>query len=182
MIPSSPAVLLALALALALAGTSVFIVFSHDRKHQELDRWVAFSFSRETLRSGLSYYRFMALSMIVYYVLFTASCLLLQAEGHRLFAHGDEPSFAGPIGTSLFALDLMLRGALFDVMEHFGLGVTPLLMNRRLPWFVWYAFIFRMFYSLTLMKILFSFVWIYGKIRMARQLQRQSAAQLRLFE
>lgn len=182
MIPSSPAVLLALGLALAMAGTSVFIVFSHDRKHQELDRWVDFSFSRETLRTGLSYYRFMAFSMIVFYVLFTVSCLLLQAEGYMLFAQGDEAISAGPIGTSLFAFDLMLRGALFDVVEHFGLGVTPLLMNRRLPWFVWYAFVFRMFYSLTLMKILFSFVWIYGKIRMIRQAQRQSSVQLRLFE
>jgi hypothetical protein len=182
MMPSSPAVLFAVGLALAMVITTIFIVFYHDRKHQEIDQWIDFSFSRETLRNSLSYYRFMAVSMIVFYVLFTISCLLLQADGDVIFAHGTEPFVAGPIGTSLFALDLVLRGGFFDVMQHFNLSVTPIQMNRQSLWFVWYAFVFRMFYGLTMMKILFSFIWIYGKIRMARQARRHSGAQLRLFE
>ncbi len=182
MTTTSPAILLALGIAATMIATTIFIVFYHDRKHSELDQWIAFSFSGDTLRHALSYYRFMAVSMIVFYVLFTISCLLLQASEHQIFAHGEEPFSAGPIGTSLFALDLVLRGGFFDIMQHFNLSVTPVQMNRQAPWFVWYAFVFRMFYGLTMMKILFSFIWIYGKIRMARQVHRESATQLQLFE
>ena len=67
-------------------------------------------------------------------------------------------------------------------MEHFDLGVSPISMNRKLFWFVIYAFVFRMFYAVTLIKIVISFVWIYGKIRMARQMFGTSSSQLRLFE
>jgi hypothetical protein len=175
------AVLMALGLAVTMVAATVFIIFYHDRKHDELEQWVDFAFSRERLRHALRYYRFMAVSMLVFYVLFTISCLLLQAEGHQIFANGKEPMFAGPIGTSLFALDLVLRGAFFDIMEHFDLGLTPVGMNRRAFWFIWYAFIFRMYYGVTLIKILVSFVWIYGKSRMAHQKHQDSAHQLRSF-
>jgi hypothetical protein len=176
------AMLLALGLAVAMIATSVFIIFYHDRKHDELDQWVDFAFSRERLRHALTYYRFMAVSMLVFYVLFTISCLLLQAEGHQIFAHGQEPVFSGPIGTSFFALDLVLRGGFFDIMEHFDLGVTAVAMNREASWFVWYAFVFRIYFGVTLIKILVSFVWIYGKSRMAHQAHENSAAQLQLFD
>jgi hypothetical protein len=175
------AVLLALGLAVTMIVTTVFIIFYHDRKHNELDQWVDFAFSRERLGHALRYYRFMAVSMLVFYVLFTISCLLLQAEGHQIFANGKEPVFAGPIGTSLFALDLVLRGAFFDIMEHFDLGVTPVGMNRNAFWFIWYAFIFRMYYGVALIKIVVSFVWIYGKIRMAHQMHQDGAHQLHSF-
>jgi len=120
--------------------------------------------------------------MLVFYVLFTISCLLLQAEGHLIFSDGKEPIHAGPIAASLFTIDLVLRGGFFDIMEHFDLGVSPIAMNRKLFWFVIYAFVFRMFYAVTLIKILLSFVWIYGKIRMARQTFGPNSSQLRLFE
>jgi len=164
-------VLLALGLSALMIGTSVFILFYHDRKHSEIDQVVDFSFNRETLRSTLSYYRFMAISMLVFYVLFTITCLLLQADGYLVFADGKEAIRGGPIATSLFALDLVLRGALFDVMEHFEIHVTTLQMNRKSFWFVWHCFVFRMYFGLALLKILFSFAWIYGKITMARQAQ-----------
>jgi hypothetical protein len=175
------AVLLALGLAVTMVATTVFIIFYHDRKHDELEQWVDFAFSRERLRHALRYYRFMAVSMLVFYMLFTISCLLLQAEGHPIFANGNEPVFAGPIGTSLFALDLVLRGAFFDIMEHFDLGVTPVGLNRRAFWFIWYAFIFRMYYGVTLIKILVSFVWIYGKITVTHQKHQYGASQLQSF-
>jgi hypothetical protein len=168
------AVLLALGLAVAMVVATVFIIFYHDRKHNELDQWVDFAFSRERLGHALRYYRFMAVSMLVFYVLFTISCLLLQAEGHQIFAYGREPVFAGPIGTSLFALDLVLRGAFFDIMEHFDLGVTPVGMNRKAFWFILYSFIFRMYYGVALIKILISFVWIYGKVTMTHQKHRSA--------
>ena len=179
---TSPAVLLALCLAATMIATVVFIMFSHDRKHSELDQWVAYSSRGDTLRQALTYYRFMAVSMIVFYVLFTISCLLLQAEGYQIFTHSAEAFFAGPFGTALFAFDLVLRGGFFDAMQHFNLSVTPIQMNRELMWFVCYAFVFRMFYGLTLMKILFSFIWIYGRIRIVRQARRESPAQLHLFK
>ena len=179
---TTPAVLVALAIAALMIAASVFIIFYHDRKHEELDQWVNFSFSRETLRNAAMYYRFMAVSMLVFYVLFTISCLLLQAEGLMIFSDGKEPIYAGPIGASLFTIDLVLRGGFFDIMEHFDLGVSPIAMNRKLFWFVIYAFVFRMFYAVTLIKIVISFVWIYGKIRMARQMFGTSSSQLRLFE
>ncbi|MGF1651474.1 MAG: hypothetical protein ACFCUN_13605 [Hyphomicrobiaceae bacterium] len=165
----STSVLVAIAIAAAMAATSVFIIFYHDRKHDQLDQWIDFSFSGTTLRQALGYYRFMAVSMLVFYVLFTCSCVFLQWQGHVIFKIEGVPQLAGPISTSLFALDLVLRGGFFDVMEHFDLSVSPVAMNIGAPWFVIYAFVFRMYYALSLIKILLSFAWIYGKIRRARQ-------------
>jgi hypothetical protein len=173
----SYSVLLAIGLSVLMIGTSVFIVFFHGRTEQEIDRWVDYSFSGYTLRRALGYYRFMALSMLVVYVLFTCSCLILQADGIAIFADPQrQPIVAGPIATSLFTLDLVLRGGFFDIMEHFELGVSPVLMNRQQFWFVWYAFVFRMFFGLTLIKMFISFVWIYGKVRMQVQAQREARA------
>ena len=169
-------VLFAVGISLTMVVTSVFIIFYHDRKHQEIDQWVDYSFSGYTWRRALGYYRFMALSMLVFYVLFTCNCLLLQADGIMIFSDGRQPIFSGPIGTSLFALDLVLRGGFFDVMEHFDLGVSPVTMNRKQFWFVWYSFAFRMFFGLTLIKMFISFVWIYGKARFAVQAHREARA------
>lgn len=183
-------VLLALGLAATMIATSVFIVFYHDTKHEEIEQRVDYSFSGETFRRALGYYRFMAVSMLVFYVLFTCSCLVLQADGYKLFSStldGRTPIFAGPIATSLFALDLVLRGGFFDIMEHFDLGVSTVYLNRGMRWFVWYSFVFRMYFGLTLLKILFSFVWIYGKARVQSQIARdrmarEPAGQMRLFD
>jgi hypothetical protein len=167
-------VVIALAVALAMAATSVVIIFYHGRKEEELDQWIDFSFSRDTLRRALNYYRFMALSMLVFYVLFTCSLLYLQADGYALFSDGRAGVVGGPIATAMFCLDLVLRGGFFDIMEHFELRVTALYMLRGQTWFWWYAFVFRMFYGLTLLKMLFSFAWIYGKARLARQAQKEA--------
>ena len=171
----SVSLILALGLTMALLTASGFILFFHQERHETIDQWVDFSFSGDTLRRALLYYRFMGVSMIVFYVLFTISLLLLQAESYRLFA--DEykiPVTAGPIATSLFTIDLMLRGAFFDFMQHFDLRVTHLYMNRQSTWFVWYCFVFRMFYGFTLVRILFSFAWVWTKVRVMRQRQREA--------
>jgi len=181
----STSVLVALGVAVLIGTTSVFIVFYHDRKHEELDQWIDFSFSGTTLRQAFAYYRFMAVSMLVFYVLFTCSCVFLQWQGHVIFKVDGAPQLSGPIATSLFALDLVLRGGFFDIMEHFSLRLSPVLMNTAAPWFVIYAFVFRMYYALSLIKILLSFAWIYGKSRRARQAVNQepgSKRQLRLFK
>jgi hypothetical protein len=173
--PLAPGVIIALGLTVAMIAATVFLIFYHDRKHEEIDQWVDFAFSREGLRHALGYYRFIAVWMLVFYVLFSCSCLILQAEGYRLFAEGDQPVQAGPLGVLLFTLDLVLRGGFFDFMQHFDLHVTALHLNRANPWFVWYAFVFRMFYGLTMFKILFSFVWIYGKIRITTKVLAPAA-------
>jgi hypothetical protein len=166
-----------------MIGTVIFILFYHDSKHEELDRWVDFSFSGNTLRQALGYYRFMAVSMLFFYVLFTCSCLYLQYDGFKIFSDGKGPVFGGPISVALFSLDLVLRGGFFDVMEHFDLRLTTLFINKQYIWFWIYSFIFRIFYGLTLIKILISFAWIYGKIRIARrQATSQPVKQLRLFD
>jgi hypothetical protein len=171
----SVSIVLALGLTIALLMASGFILFFHQERHETIDQWVDFSFSGDTLRRALLYHRFMGVSMIVFYVLFTISLLLLQAEGYSLFADDHKvPVTAGPIATSFFTIDLMLRGALFDFMQHFDMRATHLYMNRQSTWFVWYAFVFRMFYGLTLVRILFSFAWVWTKIRVARQRQREA--------
>lgn len=158
-----------LALAVAMIAVAGFTWFYHDSKHRDLDSWVDYGFSRQTLHHALLYYRFMGLSIIVFYALFTVSCLMLQSDGYLIFADDKGPTAAGPFATAIFALDLVLRGAFFDYMQHFDLKVTHLLMNRKMRWFVWYAFVFRMYYGLILIRLLVSFAWIFGKIRFKRQ-------------
>lgn len=160
----------ALLLSIAMIVVAILTWFYHDTKHRDLDDWVQYGFSVETLRHAILYYRSMAVSMVVFYVLFTVSCLMLQSEGIGLFIYRNgEPVSAGPVGAAMFTLDLVLRGGFFDVMEHFELSASPILMDRANGWFVVYCFVFRIYYALTLMRILVSFVWIWVRIRRARQ-------------
>jgi len=176
-------VVVAIVISAMMIGTVIFIIFYHDSKHEQIDRWVDFSFSGNTLRDALGYYRFMAVSMLFFYILFTCSCLYLQSEGFMIFADmAMEPVEGGPIATSMFALDLVFRGGFFDIMEHFDLRITSLYINKGSMWFWIYSFVFRIFYGLTLIKMVISFAWIYGKIRLAKRAHGQTARQLRLFE
>jgi len=171
----SAPVLLAIALSVAMAVMAAWTWFYHDSKHRDLDDWIDYGFSRDTLRHVLIYYRSMGISMLVFYMLFVVSCLLLQSEGHPLFVDAKNTVMAaGPIGTSFFALDLVLRGGFFDIMEHFDLSVTVVYMNRKLGWFVLYCFIFRIYYGLTLLRIVVSFVWIWTKIYAVKKKQHET--------
>lgn len=173
LLASSFSVLFALGLAVLMIATAVFIVFYHDRKHMELDQWVDFSYSRDTMRHVLMYYRFMGISMAVFYVLFVASCLMLQNDGYQLFADATGPVHGGFFGTAMYALDLVLRGGFFDVMEHFDLHLTRLHINHGQLLFLWYSFVFRMYFGLVLIKVAFSFVWIWTKISRVRKAQAE---------
>lgn len=169
LIDTSIPVILAIALALAMTVAAVWTWFYHDSKYRDLDSWIEYGFSRETLRHVLIYYRSMGISMLVFYILFVLSCLLLQADGYQIFANlRGESLHAGPIATAFFALDLVLRGGFFDIMEHFELSVSAVYLNRALRWFVWYAFVFRIYYGLTLIRIAVSFVWIWAKLHATR--------------
>ena len=156
----------AIFLAVAMAIVAALVFLFHERKHEDIAQWVDYGFSAATLRQVILYYRGMAFSMAVFFVLFILSILFLQLGGYsKLFTVGE----AGPFGIFFFALDLVVRGALFDFMQHWDLSLSPLHMNRANFWFVLYSFVFRMFYALALMRILMSFAWIYTKIRLIRR-------------
>ncbi len=183
----SLSVLFALAIAFSMVAVVAYILIAHDRNHEKFEEWLDFSFSSHSLRQALGYYRLIAVSMLFAYVLFTTSAVWLQWDGFQLFSDGKNVVHASPIGVSLFTLDLVLRGGFFDFMQHFDMRLSHVSINRSMRWFVWYSFLFRMFYGLTMFKILFSFLWIYGKIRLNRQAQRRAraaeeAAQLNLFK
>jgi hypothetical protein len=166
----SASVLMAIGLSVAMIVIAVLTWFYHDTKHRDLDEWIQFGFSGDTLRHVLIYYRSMGISMLVFYVLFVVSCLFLQSDRIALFVDRDNnPVSAGPIGAALFGLDLVLRGGFFDIMEHFELSVTPVLMDRSNRWFVIYCFVFRIYYGLTLIRIALSFVWIWARIKRVRR-------------
>ncbi|MCB1519834.1 MAG: hypothetical protein KDJ37_04570, partial [Hyphomicrobiaceae bacterium] len=111
-------ILFAIGLTVAMTLVAIWTWFYHDEKHRDLDSWIEYGYSRDTLRHVLIYYRSMGISMLVFYVLFVVSCLLLQAQGLAIFVDGQKQSVAaGPISTAFFALDLVLRGGFFDIME-----------------------------------------------------------------
>jgi hypothetical protein len=55
----------------------------------------------------------------------------------------------------LYQLDLMLRGALFDFMEHTHRSVSPISINQRATTFVYYTLAFRMFVAAYFISSLF---------------------------
>lgn len=173
----SLSVLFSLVVSAAMLGGLTYILFQHDRNHEKFEEWVDFAFNAESLRRALDYYRFMAVSMLFTYVAFTLSAVWLQADGYPLFAEAGHPVKASPIAVTLFTLDLVLRGGFFDFMQHFDMSLSHVAMNRQNSRFVWYAFLFRMFFGLTMLKILLSFLWIAMKIGINWQAQRRARAE-----
>ena len=55
----------------------------------------------------------------------------------------------------LYQLDLMLRGALFDFMEHTHRSISPISINQRATAFVYYTLTFRMFVAAYFISSLF---------------------------
>jgi hypothetical protein len=64
-------------------------------------------------------------------------------------------SVVSPIGVALYQLDLMLRGALFDFMQHTRQSISPIAVNRNATAFLYYTLMFRMFVSMYVMSSLF---------------------------
>jgi hypothetical protein len=60
-----------------------------------------------------------------------------------VFGHAD--ASAGSV--LLYQLDLMLRGALFDFMEHTQRSISPIRINPSAAAFLYYTLLFRMFVS-----------------------------------
>jgi len=55
----------------------------------------------------------------------------------------------------LYQVDLMLRGALFDFMEHTQRSVSPITINRNATAFVYYTLLFRMFVAVYVISSVF---------------------------
>ena len=60
-----------------------------------------------------------------------------------------------PVSLILYELDLMLRGALFDFMEHTQRSISPITINQNATAFVYYTLMFRMFVAMYVMSSLF---------------------------
>jgi hypothetical protein len=59
------------------------------------------------------------------------------------------------VGVLLYQLDLMLRGALFDFMEHTHRSVSPIAINQTATAFVYYTLLFRMFVAVYVISSVF---------------------------
>lgn len=71
----------------------------------------------------------------------------------------------------LYQLDLMLRGALFDVMEHTQRSISPITINRSATAFVYYTLLFRMFVAVYVISSMFKvgrFVFRRGRALLRR--------------
>jgi hypothetical protein len=55
----------------------------------------------------------------------------------------------------LYQVDLMLKGALFDFMEHTQRSVSPVTINRGATAFVYYTLLFRMFAAVYVISSVF---------------------------
>ena len=62
---------------------------------------------------------------------------------------------ASPASVLMYQLDLMLRGALFDFMEHTHRSVSPLTINQSATAFVYYTLLFRMFVAVYVFSSVF---------------------------
>jgi hypothetical protein len=56
---------------------------------------------------------------------------------------------------ALYQIDLMLRGALFDFMEHTQRSISPISINRSATAFVYYTLLFRMFVAIYIISSVF---------------------------
>ena len=60
-----------------------------------------------------------------------------------------------PASVLMYQLDLMLRGALFDFMEHTHRSVSPITINQNATAFVYYTLLFRMFVAVYVISSVF---------------------------
>jgi hypothetical protein len=67
------------------------------------------------------------------------------------------------LSVMLYQLDLMLRGGLFDFMEHTQRSVSPIGINQNAPAFVCYTLLFRMFVAVYVISSLVRVVRFVGR-------------------
>lgn len=74
-----------------------------------------------------------------------------RVSGSVLFSQAN----VSPMSIALYQLDLMLRGALFDFMQHMSQSISPIAINRNATAFLYYTLMFRMFVAVYVMSSLF---------------------------
>jgi len=82
---------------------------------------------------------------------FYLSILAWSRVSDSVFNQGDVSSWS----VALYQLDLMLRGALFDFMEHTQRSISPIRINQSATAFVYYTLLFRMFVAVYVVSSLF---------------------------
>lgn len=89
----------------------------------------------------------------------TAVCFYLSILGWSRVSGSifNQPDVSAP-SVMLYQLDLMLRGALFDFMEHTHRSVSPITINQGATTFVYYTLVFRMFAAVYVISSLFRVV------------------------
>src|SRR4029453_19186017 len=84
-------------------------------------------------------------------VCFFISILAWSRASGSVFSTGTVSSWS----VFLYQLDLMLRGALFDFMEHTHRSVSPVTINQNATAFVYYTLMFRMFVAMYVFSSFF---------------------------
>jgi hypothetical protein len=64
---------------------------------------------------------------------------------------------------AFYQLDLMLRGALFDFMEHTQRSISPIRIDQNATAFVYYTLLFRMFVAIYVVSSLFRVGWFVAR-------------------
>ena len=82
---------------------------------------------------------------------FFVSILAWSRLSEGIFAQGQ----VSAIQVLFYQIDLMLRGALFDFMEHTQRSVSPITINRSATAFVYYTLLFRMFVAVYVISSVF---------------------------
>jgi hypothetical protein len=84
-------------------------------------------------------------------VCFFISILAWSRLSDGIFTQGH----VSAIAVLFYQIDLMLRGALFDIMEHTQRSVSPITINRSATAFVYYTLLFRMFVAVYVIASVF---------------------------
>ncbi len=86
----------------------------------------------------------------------TVFCFYLSILG---WSRVDGSVFSQPgvsaVSVLFYQLDLMLRGGLFDFMEHTQRSISPIRINQNATAFVYYTLLFRMFVAVYVLSSLF---------------------------
>jgi hypothetical protein len=86
----------------------------------------------------------------------TAACFYISILAwSRVSGSVFSQAAVSPISIALYQLDLMLRGALFDFMEHTHRSISPITVNQNATAFLYYTLMFRMFVAIYVMSSLF---------------------------
>ena len=94
-------------------------------------------------------------------LVFLAASLAWNAANRNIFTSGEVSNGS----VLMFTLDLVCRGLLFDVMEHFDLSFTTARMNRSNWVYLIFSFLFRLYVSLLILKAIIDNVSIYLRLR-----------------